>query len=301
VRLTPFDEATLDHFIYLERPEGMKIDDGGGFDPVGAERRTAIEGLTPSAQDYATVGALYDAIGDGLERLSARLGEAFLIDPAGRGQLDSDLVKLPNIPRVTDLASALGTIAQIKEEGEGSGGGAESHFERFVAIKREWAELAREDPAFRPAWPAAYDPVMRKPLDESARVWVTEPDAARCLDLANAIYGAMLGALAQAFGGAEPGEQVALMRASVELMEACAAVSVALARMPANPDRPGVNAGMSFAVPRNTAHRPLTPRARMIFAERVAELQAGAAGLLTGQAAEKVERRLGNAATLFNT
>jgi hypothetical protein len=299
VRLTPFDEATLDHFIYLERPEGMKLADGGGFDPVGTERRTVVEGLTPSAQDYATVGALYDAIGAGLEHLSARLGEALLIDPAGRSQLSSEQIRLANIPKVTDLSSALGTIAQIKEEGEGSQGGARSHFERFVAIKREWAELAQNDPAFRPAWPAASDPVMRKPLDESARLWVTEPRAARHLDLANAIYGAMLGALAQAFGGAEPADQETLLRASVELMEACAAVAVALARMPANPDHPGINAGMTFAVPRNAAHRPLTSQARMIFAERVAELQAGAAGLLDGAAAEKVERRLGNAAALF--
>jgi hypothetical protein len=62
VRLTPFDEATLDHFIFLERPEGMQMQDGEGFERSGAERQVVVEGVTPSAQDYPTVGALYDSI-----------------------------------------------------------------------------------------------------------------------------------------------------------------------------------------------------------------------------------------------
>ena len=301
VRLTPFDQATLDHFIFLERPEGMNIPDGEGFEPVNVERAVAVQGLTPSAQDYATVGQLYDGIAAGFRHLSERLGEATFIDPAGRSQLDSEMVKLPNIPRITDLASALGAIDHIKEEGEGStGGGAQSHFERFEAIRTEWAALRAEDPDFAPAWPAAHDPVMRRPLPGAERVWVIEPKAAAWLDLANATYGTMLGLLAQAFGGSEPDEQQRLMAASVELMEASASISTALARMPADPERPGVNAGMTFAVPRNTAYRPLAARARLIFLERVEQLRAGAERLLEGETAEKALRRLGNAAALLS-
>ena len=301
VRLTPFDEATLDHFIFLERPEGMEMRDGDGFEPSGAERQVPVDGVTPSAKDYPTVGALYDSIAEGFRTLAEQLGEISLIDPAGRGQKDSELVKLPNIPRVTDLATALAAIAQIKEEGEGSSGGAaDSHFDRFQAIKNEWQEMKAADPAFEPAWPAAHDPVMRRPLDETTRIWITDPGSARHLDLANAIYGAMLTVLAQAFSQANAEEQRLFMRVSVELMEASASISAALARMPADPRRPGVNAGMTFAVPRNSAYRPLESRAKLVFLERAQQLRAGAEEVLSGEAREKALKRLGNAIALLD-
>jgi hypothetical protein len=300
-RLTPLDEATLEHFIFLERPDGIEMADGKGFEPSGARRQVPAAGITPSASDYATVGALYDSIAEGFRTLVERLGEVALIDPAGRSQLDSDLVKLPNVPRVVDLATALAAIGQIKEEGEGATADAvDSHFDRFQAIKREWQETKAADPAFRPSWPAAHDPVMRKPLNECSRVWITEPLSARYLDIANAIYGAMLGMLAQAFSIASPEEQRLFMRVSVELMEASAAVSTALARMPANADYPGVNAGMTFAVPRNSAYRPLEGRAKLLFLERVEQLQVSAKEVLTGTTAEKALRRLGNAISLLD-
>jgi hypothetical protein len=301
VRLTSFDEATLDHFIFLERPEGMHMEDGEGFHASGAQREVAVEGITPSAVDYPTVGALYDSIAEGFRVLADRLGEAALIDPDGRGQLDTQTVKLPNIARVTDLATALSVVEQIKEEGEGStSGGADSHFDRFQAIKAEWQSIKVEDPAFRPAWPAAHDPVMRRPVDETSRVWITDPKAAAYLDLANAIYGTMLSVLAQTFSIAVPDEQALLIKVSVELMEANAAVSVALARMPASRDYPGVNAGISFAVPRNSAYRPLAARARLLFLERVQQLQAAANQVLFGETRDKAMRRLGNANTLLD-
>ena len=301
VRLTPFDEATLDHFIVLERPEGMQMEDGVGFEPSGAQRQVAFEGVTPSAEDYPTVGALYDSIAEGFRTLTDRLGEVAFIDPAGRSQLDSEVVKLPNIPRVTNLATALAAIEQIKEEGEGSTGGrVDSHFYRFQAIKAEWRDIKATDRDFLPAWPAAHDPVMRRPIDETSRVWITNPEAAAHLDLANAVYGSMLSVLAQCFSITAPDEQRLLMRVSVELMEASASVSVALARMPASEEHPGVNAGMTFAVPRNSAYRPLESRARLLFLERAQQLQAAAREVLVGETAEKALRRLGNAVALLD-
>lgn len=299
VRLTPFDEATLDHFIYLERPEGSDIADGAGFEASGAEREVPVDGVTPSAEDYATVGALYDSLASGFTSLAERLGEASLIDPSGRCQLDSEIVQLPNIPRVTDLKTALSAIEQIKEEGEGSSGSSgESHFDRFQAIKHEWKAIREGDPAFMPAWPAAHDPVMRRPLDETSRVWVTDPASATHLDLANAIYGTMLSVLAQTFSLSGAEQQRLFMRVSVELMEASAGISAALARM-ASGSRSGINAGMTFAVPRNAAYRPLESRARLLFLERTRELEHVADVALTGELAEKVLRRLGNAAALL--
>ena len=301
VRLTPFDAATLDHFIFLERAETTPLPDGEGFEPVGPERPLLPDRITPSAHDYDTIGALYDSLAEGLLRLAGAMGEANLIDPKGRGQLDSAMVNLPNIPRITDLASATGTIEHIKEEGEGStGGGESSHFEMFMSIKREWAALATADPAFEPAWPAAHDPVMRKPEPGLARVWVTSEPAASYLDLGNALYATMLQMLAQTFASPDPSEQVVLMKASVEMMEACAAVATALARLPASDEHPGVTAGLTFAVPRNLGLRPLPGRSLALFAERVEELRASARVTLTDTAAQKAAARLGKALDLLN-
>jgi hypothetical protein len=301
VRLTPFDEATLDHFIFLERPDGMQMEDGVGFEASGAQRQTAHDGIMPSAEDYPTVGALYDSIANGFRTLSALLGENVLIDPTGRSQLDSEMVKLPNITPVTDLATAISTIEHIKEEGEGSSnGGVDSHFDRFQVIKAEWRDIASNNPAFLPAWPAAHDPVMRRPLNEASRIWITAPEAAAYLDLANATYGAMLSVLTRTFSISDREQQTLLMKVSVELMEASGSISVALARMPASPHHPNVNAGVTFAVPRNSGYRPHDDRARFVLLERVQELHATTKDLLAGETAQKALSRMRNAIALLD-
>ena len=256
VRLTPFDTATLDHFIFLERPEGMQLPDGDGFDPTGAERETAVDGLTPSAQDYLTVGALYDSLADGFRRLAERLGERELIDPRGIGQLDSEIARLPDIPRITSLATALAAIEHIKEQGEGSRGAADSHFDRFQSIRDEWAALTEADRDFAPAWPAAHDPVMRRPAEGLDRVWITSPAATRHLDLGNAIYGLAIGLLSQAYAPeTAPAWRKALLSAALEFMHALAIIGDALARLPASSIE-GENAGLTFAVPRSARSVP---------------------------------------------
>jgi hypothetical protein len=296
VRLTPFSKATLDHFIFLERADTVDVPVADGFEPEAPPREVPPDRITPSAQDYETIGELYDSLADGLSRVAAEIGESVLIDPAGAGQLDTEILKLPNVRRITDLASALAVIEHIKEEGEGSSGAREaSHFDRFVSIRDEWAELVAQSPDFEPAWPAAHDPVMRKPADGLDRVWVTAEPAASMLDLGNALYGAMLQLLDQTFTCADADDRSAMMLASVEMMEACAAVATALARLPASDDHPGVNAGITFAVPRNFGYRPNPSRTRAVFTERVGALAARAHDILSGDAAEKAQRRLGNA------
>ena len=78
-----------------------------------------------------------------------------------------------------------------------------------------------------------------------------------------------------------------------------AAIATALARMPADAGRPGVNAGITFTVPRNTARRP-SGRALEHLLERTRELRAGAEALLEGETAEKALRRLGHAEALLD-
>ena len=76
VRLSPFDMDTLDHFIWLERPEGMDVEDAERFATDRDYVRGPVEQneLMPVALDYATVGEFYDRIGTYLDVLSDKYG-----------------------------------------------------------------------------------------------------------------------------------------------------------------------------------------------------------------------------------
>jgi hypothetical protein len=57
VSLRPFGLDTLQHFVFLERPEGHDDPDGPGFEaPAPYHREVQANRLVPSAQDYATAG-----------------------------------------------------------------------------------------------------------------------------------------------------------------------------------------------------------------------------------------------------
>jgi hypothetical protein len=124
---------------------------------------------------------------------------------------------------------------------------------------------------------------MRRPVDKTSRVWITDLEVAAYLDLADAIYSTMLNVLARTFSIVVPEEQVLLMKVAVELMEASASKSVALARLPAGKSHPALNAGMTFAVPRNSAYGPLHSRARLIFLAQVQSLHAIAEEVLSDE------------------
>ena len=109
VELHRFDRATLDHFIYLERPEGVETPDGAAFPHRDSNyvRDMGAGRLMPSAQDYATVGHLYRGIRSAFSALCDAKGEAamFVGDPAL--QVGPDLASLPGLLKVVDKASAL--------------------------------------------------------------------------------------------------------------------------------------------------------------------------------------------------
>src|SRR5262249_43931900 len=164
VSLAPFNLATLEHFIYLERPEGVDVPDGAGFDrPAPYQRATKADRLSPSSQDYATVGHLYRGIRAGISRLADRLGESKLFVGPARAQVDASMAPLSDLVAVTDVASALRAIDTIVGQGEGSPSNpANSHFRRFIAVRDEYQSLLAARPDFAPAFPVAHNPVMRK-------------------------------------------------------------------------------------------------------------------------------------------
>jgi hypothetical protein len=276
VHLTPFDEATLDHFIFLEHPEGSSIQD---HDTFGAEAEVVREvkdiRLTPSAEDYETIAELYGMIREGLQSLVARQGSLAFVAASSARQIGPDVANLPGVSVITDLPTALQALDVIVEQGEGSPQESEdSHFARFNAIKTEWAELKSSSPAFEPAHPAAHNPVMRRPADPTSRVWITAPEAVRHLDLANAIYGQVLVLLEEAYAPSVCAtDRRAFFQAAMSLMHALSMLGQKLARMPASPDHPGVMAGLTFTVPRNLGARG--PGSAELILERLGELSAG--------------------------
>jgi Ferritin-like len=124
IALVPFSERALRHFIYLERPEGMALDDAAGF---AAARHTqpltaGDAALVAMTQQWQTAGHLYRGIEAGLVSLCARHGEdAVFIGPA-RAQAVTEIFEWPELIAVTYLASAGRAIETIVEQGEGARG-----------------------------------------------------------------------------------------------------------------------------------------------------------------------------------
>ena len=299
VALAPFDGAVLDHFIYLERPEGVELPDGAGFEhSIVYERGTRSDRLMSSPQDYSTVGHLYRGIRKGLVDLSSQYGERGLFVGNPARQIGADMLSLPGLCRVSDLASGLAAIDTIVRQGEGAPGHSEtSHFASFISVRDEYLALRARDPNFVPARPAARNPVMRRPLDERARVWVNEPETARVLDLANALYNFMLRALSEAFGSERhsQSERSVLLDASVALMGALTPICEFLTTLPANTGYPGVTAGISFAMQRDSLAPWSGSGVWRMLSQRCFDLSRGASRLapmsrvLFDQCAERLE------------
>lgn len=276
VMLRGFDAATLDHFIFVERPRGLTVADGPGFAPPRYAREESYHGAMPSVQDYGTIGRLYEAIRANLVDLTRRLGEDRLFVGPVEGQLGRDSVDLPGVATIGDLRSALAAVDAIVEQGEGASAMQEdSHFAAFCALRDEFRALLARNPGFRPAHPVATNPVMRRPLVDTDRVFVDDPAAARVLDFGNAVYALLLRLLVQSFG--RRGAEGAALRdrhlgAAIGLMHVLGRAGRALARLPASDAHAGVNAGLSFTMLR--AVDPLFGGAAedAVMAERFDEL-----------------------------
>jgi CDGSH-type Zn-finger protein/uncharacterized Fe-S cluster protein YjdI len=282
VKLAPFNQDTLRHFIYLERPEGSTIGDGVWFVPERRYDRIAIPGrLMPSSHDYETVGALYRSIRDGLDRLAEEYGEAALFVGDKTHQLGPELANLPNLTRVRCLKTANAALDGIVINGEGAPGHSEDcHYQRFLDIQKEYEALLAKRPGFVPARHAAHNPVMRHPPTPEDKIYIDLDPAASMLDLANATYVHMLRLLVQAYAETR-GEraQRAQVDAAVALMYATSDVASALTRQPASSAHPGCTAGMSFATVRGATALPSGPAADKVLIERMEDIAAGAARL----------------------
>ena len=259
VKLAPFNEAVLQHFIYLERPNGATEPDGAGFEPpVRYLRGGPAPRLTPMAIDYDTVGDFYASLGDSVTRFVARVGEktAFCGDPAL--QLSAAEIDLGGAKPVICSKTVLAAFDAIVRQGEGAPADSEgSHYQKFSAIRRELRALKEANRSFQPAFPAAINPVLRRPPRPEGRVWIENEDAAQCVDLANAAYGLMLRLIAYSYVVPRPAPaKAAAVDLGIGLMAAMTLLAERAARLPAGPSNPECHAGVTFVVLRDSAPFP---------------------------------------------
>ena len=252
--LLPFGEEALRHFMFLERPEGMDIEDAAGmaaFEKAApaAMPRVQVGEIVPRGQDFATVGHLYRSIEAGIAHLAEKFGEQTLFVGPPRAQATQQYFGWPELVAVTDVATAQRAIDEILEQGEGPRGHwKDAHFGQFVAILDEYLQLREANPAFDPV--RAVIPVNVRPSERDTSIpLATDPIARQVMDLFNVSYEILLLMLQRFFAHTEETDPQlkALADASVNLMfGAIEPLGDLVTTLPAGQEYPGRTAGPSF-------------------------------------------------------
>lgn len=272
VALLPFDAATLDHFIYVERPVLSRERDGDIVEKaVYSREMDATDLATDISGDYDTVGELYHTIGASLSFLASELGEAGLFVGRTEAQLTLEDVFLPGLCSIGNEADAQRALTLIVEQGEGSIVCKDtSHYARFRTIREQWQALSAKRAEFVPHRNVARHPVMRAPVTNEEHIQVTSEPAIALLDVGNASYFLMLRLFALMSDTANcllP--RPAVMTQAMTLMHALADVGAALTALPANDAHPGIKAGLTFSLSRTAIGYESPDSAAWLIAERM--------------------------------
>jgi CDGSH-type Zn-finger protein/truncated hemoglobin YjbI len=248
--LLPFGEPALRHFMFLERPEGMDLDDAEGMAAYGRAAPAMTEGeIVPRSQDFKTVGHLYRSIEAGFAHLADKFGERRLFVGPPRAQATQEYFGWPELVAVTDTASAQHAIDEILEQGEGPRGHwKDAHFGQFVDILDEYTQLREANPAFDPVRPVVTVNVRPSEHDTGVPL-VTDPLTRQVMDLFNVSYEVLLLMLQRFFAHTEEtdAQLKALADATVNLMfQAIKPIGDLVTTLPAGPDYPARTAGPSF-------------------------------------------------------
>ena len=291
LRLLPFGEAALEHFVYLERPEGVEAADAAGFEPAGPPLAPmAPEEIVPRGQDFTTQGHLYRSVERGFAHLADVMGEDRLFIGPAFHQAGETTFRWPDLGPITDLAGANRAIERIVEQGEGATGDwATAHYGRFLGVLGEYQAMRQADPSFSPTHPVVAAG-MRAVEGIEPETYITDPATGACSDLFNAVYELILQMIARyfAFGHETAEQREVLASTAVGLMfEAIKPLGMLLATLPVGPEHPDATAGANFQLPyRASFLLPHRRAAWLRFAERLEELAAFAHGIqpATGEA-----------------
>jgi hypothetical protein len=248
--LVPFGERALQHFMFLERPEGMALEGAKGIDaPVHDAVPLMAEGdIVPQLQDFATVGHLYRSIEQGLAHLAEKFGESNLFVGPPRAQATSTDFQWPELVAVTDLESAQRALDTILEQGEGARGHWETaHFGSFVQILEDYRRMLSANPAFDPVRPVMFATVRRGEHDSIPLIG--DRVTSQCTDLFNVSYEILLQILERYFAHTEEtdAQLATLADAAVTLMGGVLRpLGDLITTLPVGPEHPGRTAGPSF-------------------------------------------------------
>jgi hypothetical protein len=285
IALVPFGERALRHFIYLERPEGMALDDAAGF-AAARHARPLTAGdaaLVAVPEEWRTVGHLYRGIEAGLDYLCGRYGEGAVFIGPPEVQAVTDIFEWPELIAVTDLASARRAIEVIVEQGEGARGDwMRSHFGTFVGILEDLLAVQSADPAFNPARPV--EPAfVRLPPDVDSGTLIEDVLTARVADLTNGLYELVLQVLSRYYihHGETAAELDTLARTAKHLMNwIMRELGSVLSTLPVGPSHPGCTAGVTFDIARPSVFLlPHRDAAWKIIKERLDTLEQTCASL----------------------
>jgi len=291
--LLPFGETALEHFVYLERPEGMELADAEIFEHPGpAPAPMRIDEIVPRGQQFSTQGTLYRSIEAGLARLAEKLGEDRLFIGPAFHQADEATFRWPDLTPITSLQGANQALERIVEQGEGATGDWETaHYGRFLRALNELRAMKKEDPEFDPAHPVVAAG-MRAVEGIEPDVYITDPTTGACSDLFNSVYELLLQMIARyfAFGHETSQQREVLAHAAVGLMfRAIKPLGLLLARLPVGPEHPGATAGANFQLPyRASFLLPHRRSAWIRYAERLDELATFAAEIRPPEGADVV-------------
>jgi hypothetical protein len=289
--LLPFGEASLTHFLYLERPEGMERLDAEGFVPSEPPPEPVeTTEVMPRLQDFSTVGHLYRGIMRGLSHLADRIGERGLFVGPSRAQATPEIFRWPQLVAVTDLKSAHTAIEEIIEQGEGARGDWQSaHYGRFLRVWDEYQQLRDQDPAFDPARPVI-PAFTRQPFDiAEQQPLVTDPVTRTVAVLFNLGYETLLQLLTRFFTHTdETDEQLAALTGGAFMLMGgvLAPLGRTLTRLPAGPEHHGRTAGPTFEMYYQMGNFiPARGAAWAVLSERAAVLAARCADVASSDGA----------------
>jgi hypothetical protein len=250
LELLPFGEQALRHFLFLERPEGMDLNDAEGLAAVEhAVPVTGKEEIAPHLQEFQTVGHLYRSIEAGFRHLAEKMGEENLFLGPSRAQTRGELFGWKELGPISSTEEAVRAIEAIVEQGEGPRGDwRNAHFGRFLSVLSEYLQLMENAPGLEVTRPVL--PVLVRPPETGAAVnLITDPATARVADLCNVAYEVLLHLLYRLMSHIdESADQMGtLATVAVGIMsDVIGPLADILSTMPVGPGHPGRTAGVTF-------------------------------------------------------
>jgi CDGSH-type Zn-finger protein len=285
--LLPFSRQALQHFLFLERPEGLDIDDAEGLEAVDcAVPAMGGDEIAPHLQEFQTVGHLYRSIEAGFRNLSEKLGDDRLFLGPADAQTHGELFGWPQLGPVTTCDAAMRSIEAIVEQGEGSRGDwRNAHFGRFLDVLKEYDALMEANPGLEVARPVL--PVLVRPPESGERAdLITDPRTARVADLCNVGYEVLLQLLYRLMCRVDEGDAQIKTLADVGvglMFDVIEPLADILTTLPVGPEHPGRTAGATFEL----FYQPdyLLPHRRaawLLMAEHLGDAAVIADSLLAG-------------------